>query len=78
MTMQRVQLDISSDILDKVMFLLDNLPKNKVKLKVINNIFTSPKENRISEKKESSLQTLQTSSMNRTWDNREDEAWDEL
>jgi hypothetical protein len=34
-----IQLDISRDILDKVMFLLDNLPKNKVKLKVMNNIF---------------------------------------
>ena len=32
MTMQRVQLDISSDIFDKVMFFLENLPKNKVKL----------------------------------------------
>ena len=35
-----IQLDISRDIFDKVMFLLDNLPKNKVKLKVTNNIFT--------------------------------------
>jgi hypothetical protein len=34
-----IQLDISKDILDKVMFLLDNLPKNKVKLKVMNNVF---------------------------------------
>ena len=32
MTMQRVQLDISSDIFDKVMFFLENLPKNKIKL----------------------------------------------
>ena len=32
MSMQRVQLDISSDIFDKVMFFLENLPKNKVKL----------------------------------------------
>jgi len=32
MNMQRVQLDISSDIFDKVMFFLENLPKNKVKL----------------------------------------------
>lgn len=30
MTMQRVQLDISSDIFDKVMFFLENLPKNLV------------------------------------------------
>ena len=34
-----IQLDVSRDILDKVMFLLDNLPKNKVKLKMINNPF---------------------------------------
>jgi len=32
MTMQRVQLDISSDIFDKVMFFLENLPRNKIKL----------------------------------------------
>jgi hypothetical protein len=32
MTMQRIQLDISSDIFDKVIFFLENLPKNKVKL----------------------------------------------
>ena len=32
MNMQRVQLDISSDIFDKVMFFLENLPKNKIKL----------------------------------------------
>ena len=38
--MQTVQLNISRDILDKVMFLLDNLPKNKVKLKVMNNVLT--------------------------------------
>ena len=30
--MQRVQLDISNDIFDKVMFFLENLPKNKIKL----------------------------------------------
>jgi len=32
MNMQRVELDISSDIFDKVMFFLENLPKNKVKM----------------------------------------------
>ena len=32
MNMQRVQLDISSDVFDKVMFFLENLPKNKVKM----------------------------------------------
>ncbi len=31
MTMQRVHLDISSDIFDKVMFILENLPPNKIK-----------------------------------------------
>jgi hypothetical protein len=41
-----IQLDISKDILDKVMFLLDNLPKNKVKLKVINNVFAPNKKSR--------------------------------
>ncbi|RKY52294.1 MAG: hypothetical protein DRP93_08370 [Candidatus Neomarinimicrobiota bacterium] len=42
--MQTVRLDISSDIFDKVMFLLENLPKSKVRLKIENNIFTAPKE----------------------------------
>ena len=32
MNMQRVQLDISIDIFDKVMFFLENLPKNKIQL----------------------------------------------
>ena len=32
MTMQRIELDVSSDIIDKVLFFLENLPKNKVKL----------------------------------------------
>jgi len=44
MNMQRVQLDISSDIFDKVMFFLENLPKNKIELNfdtVFNN--NSPK-----------------------------------
>ena len=40
MTMQRIQLDISSDILDKVMFFLENLHKNKIRL----NFDTSPKK----------------------------------
>lgn len=39
MTMQRIQLDISSDILDKVMFFLENLPKNKVKFDFEDNNF---------------------------------------
>ncbi len=30
MNMQRVKLDIISDIFDKVMFFLENLPKNKI------------------------------------------------
>ena len=32
MTIQNIQLEISSDIFDKVMFFLENLPKNKIKL----------------------------------------------
>jgi len=34
MTMQRVHLDISNDIFDKVIFFLENLPKNKVKVNI--------------------------------------------
>jgi hypothetical protein len=37
MNMQTVQLDISSDIFDRVMAFLEILPKNKIKLNVINN-----------------------------------------
>jgi len=36
MTMQTIRLDISSDIFDKVMFILENLPKNKVKFSLEN------------------------------------------
>ena len=32
MTTQRIQLDISNDIFDKVMFFLENLPKNLVRI----------------------------------------------
>jgi len=35
---QTIQLDISSDIFDKVMFFLENLPKDKVKLHIADNI----------------------------------------
>ena len=42
--MQTVRLDISNDIFDKVMFFLENLPKNKIKLNFENIVFTSPKE----------------------------------
>jgi len=42
MNMQRVQLDISSDIFDKVMFFLENLPKNKVKLNFGNITYNNP------------------------------------
>ena len=34
---QSIQLDISSDIFDNVMFFLENLPKDKVKLKIADN-----------------------------------------
>ncbi|HHH18975.1 MAG TPA: hypothetical protein ENK86_00470 [Campylobacterales bacterium] len=34
MTTQTVRLDISNDIFDKVMFFLENLPKNKIKLEL--------------------------------------------
>ena len=37
--MHRIQLDISNDIFDKVMFFLNYLPKNKVKLTI-----SSPKK----------------------------------
>jgi len=32
MTTQRIQLDISSEVFDKVMFFLENLPKNLVRI----------------------------------------------
>jgi len=35
--MHTIRLDISNDIFDKVMFLLENLPKNKVKLQIEEN-----------------------------------------
>ena len=75
MNMQSIQLDISSDIFDRVIAFLEILPKSKIKLKMIDNIFVVPKKD---EEQEVSLQTLQNKSMSKTWDNREDEAWDEL
>ena len=50
MNMQRVQLDISSDIFDKVIFFLENLPKNKVKLN-----FETVSNQKNSQKKEQNL-----------------------
>ena len=41
---QRVQLDISSDVFDKVMFFLENLPKDKVKLKIADGLSTISKK----------------------------------
>ena len=41
---QRVQLDISSDVFDKVMFFLENLPKDKVKLKIADSLSTISKK----------------------------------
>ena len=38
MTTQRIQLDISSDVFDKVMFFLENLPKNLVRISTETNI----------------------------------------
>lgn len=43
MMTQRIQLDVSNDIFDKVMFFLENLPKNKVKLN-FENILNSHKD----------------------------------
>jgi len=37
MTTQRIELDISSDIFDKMMFFLENLPQEKVKITFLNN-----------------------------------------
>jgi len=39
--MHTIRLDISNDIFDKVMFFLENLPKNKVKLKVEDSVSIS-------------------------------------
>ncbi len=41
---QTVQLDISSDVFDKVMFFLENLPKDKVKLKIADGLSTLSKK----------------------------------
>ena len=41
---QRVEVDISSDVFDKVMFFLENLPKDKVKLKIADGLSTLSKK----------------------------------
>jgi len=51
MTMQRVHLDISSDIFDKVIFFLENLPKNKV----IVNIEHNPQQEELTPQKQKSV-----------------------
>jgi len=43
MTTQRIEIDISSDIFDNVMFFLENLPKNKITL----TFDTPPQEEKI-------------------------------
>ena len=37
MATKRIQIDISSDIFDKVITFLEKLPKNKVKLNIVKN-----------------------------------------
>jgi len=49
MTMQRVHLDISSDIFDKVIFFLENLPKNKVKFSIDKKLNTDQSKNTLGE-----------------------------
>jgi len=41
--MHTIRLDIINDIFDKVMFLLENLPKNKVKLQIEEDKTFNPK-----------------------------------
>jgi hypothetical protein len=69
--MQTIQLDISSDIFEKVIAFLEILPKDKIQIKKIDNQNQIDRENFI-------FQTLQIESMNKTWDNKEDEVWDGL
>jgi len=78
MSMHTVQLDISNDIIDKVIAFLEILPKNKIKFRTIDDIFVIHKDNNTSSSRETSLKALQSDSMSRSWNNTEDEAWDEL
>ena len=43
MNMQTIQLDISSDVFDKVMSFLEILPKNKVRI-TMNNLSKNPQQ----------------------------------
>ena len=47
--MHTIRLDVSNDIYDKVMFFLENLPKNKVKLQLEKN------DNNMTKKEKKSL-----------------------
>jgi hypothetical protein len=47
--MHTIRLDVSNDIYDKVMFILENLPKNKVKLQL------EKDDNKIVKKEKNSL-----------------------
>jgi hypothetical protein len=75
-----IQLDISRDILDKVMFLLENLPKNKVKLKIkddFSSLSTDSFDVDNSRQSEvNAFQELSNISLEKIWDNKEDEVYD--
>ena len=71
--MQTIRIDVKDMYVHNILDILNSLQDimiDKIKLDSIKNI------NYI--KTEDSFSLLQTSSMKKTWDNREDEAWDEL
>jgi len=99
--MVTIQININESIVDKVMFFLEHLPQNLIKIKYetsksietqtqrgvfreyanVNKQSLEAKawENHLMDKSTiTPMMNLQTSSMKTTWDNVEDEAWDEL
>ena len=79
MSMHTIQLDVSGDIIDRVIAFLEIFPKNKIKFKAKDSQSTIDKSHsNLLSTKDDSLKILQSHSMSKSWDNKEDEAWDEL
>ena len=57
------ELDVSNDIFDNIMFFLDNLPKNKVKLEVKESLLSSKNSSLLNFIQQSKEQNLEKKSL---------------
>ena len=61
--MYTIKLDVSNDIFDNIMFFLDNLPKNKVKLEVKESLLSSKNSSLLNFIQQSKEQNLEKKSL---------------